>query len=345
MAGFSSQAGAIVVGTQTAEGTPNTTLATSGIGLRLTSGGLTINRELLVTDPEIGGGRDTSDAYLGAYNVSGEYDAYVRFNMLSFFLYHALGTKATAAVAGDAATVKKHTLTPVDSGTLPMFTVYERISSGLERFLYTDCVVNTLHLESDANGLMTMTVGIIGKNASAGATNVDPTTVMDNTSLVVGTNISMTYGGVTIPGKSFSFDVNNNIEDDDYRMGQFTIGDVTAKSREVTASVRVRHVDASYMKQSTFGTAAATTAGGLTTKSQTVITCASYENVPTSTMNTKYGLVLTIPKALFNPFAFEPSGDDILESDLDMTAVRPSLASPIVTADVTNGLLNANSPI
>lgn len=345
MVAFNSQAGAIVVGTQSAEGTPNSTLLTSGLGLRLTSGSLAGNRELLVTDPEIGGGRDTSDAYLGAVSFAGDYEFYARFRTLSFFLYHCLGVKSTAAVAGDATTIKKHTITPVDSGTLPLMTVYERISSNLERFLYTDAVVNTFHLEAEANGFMTGTAGLIAKNGTPGATAVDPTTIMDNTSLSVGTNITLSYDGVTVPAKSFQLDINNNIEDDDFRLGSFFLGDLTAKSREVTASMNIRHKDATMMKQALFGTPSATAVGGLTTKKELKITIQSYEDVPGSTAGTKFSLELSLPKTIFTPFAFEPSGDDILESDIEMTAVRPDLATPVITADVVNDWLNANSGI
>lgn len=333
--GYSSQAGAIVVGSQSAAGTPNSDLANSGIGLKLTSGSLAGNRELLVTDPEIGGGRDTTDAYLGAVSFSGDYEMYMRFRSTAFFLYHALGVKASLARDTDE-DVYDHTITPTDSSQLPLFTVYERISNNLERFLYTDAIVNTFHLEADANGFLTSTVGVIARLMTAGTTAVDPTSVMDNTSLVVGTNITLTYDGVTVPAKSFSLDINNNIEDDDFRLGSFFLGDMTAQNREITASMTVRHNDATMMKQALFGTPAATQVGGLTTKKELKITCEAYESIPGTTANAKYKLELTLPKVIFSPFAFEPSGADPLENDIEMTAVRPDIAVPIMTAVVSN---------
>ena len=53
---------------------------------------------------------------------------------------------------------------------------------------------------------------------------------------------------------------------------------------------------------------------------------------PGGTPATKYQLDLTIPKAAFQPFAVEPSGDDIIEHDITIQALRPSNATPIVTA-------------
>jgi hypothetical protein len=64
--GQSSQAGYVAFMTQ---GTPDTFPAgfnSSAIGMKLRSGGIGTNRELMVPDPEIGGGRDVADAYLGA---------------------------------------------------------------------------------------------------------------------------------------------------------------------------------------------------------------------------------------------------------------------------------------
>ena len=329
--GYSSQSGQVIVATQTAPGTASATIATTGVSIRLRSGSLAGNRDLLTPDPEIGGGRDTTDAYLGAVSFSGDYEMYVRFRSITTFLKAVLGTAATVTTTG----VSVHTITPSD-GQVPFLTIYEEISSGLERFLYTDCVVNTLHLEAEANGYLMCTAGMIGRLATAGVTDIPGDSLTDNTSLVVGTNITITYDGVTVPAKSFSLDINNNFEDDDFRLGSFFLGDLTAKSREVTANMTLRHTDSSTMKQALFGTPTATQIGGLTTKKQLVVTMAAYEDIPAGTPATKFSLVVTMPKVIFAPFAFEPSGDDALENDVDMTAVRPDPGTPILTAVVKN---------
>lgn len=331
----SSQSGAVIVGAQSAPGVPNNTLATTGIGLRLLSGGFAGNRELLVTDPEIGGGRDTSDAYLGPVSFTADYEMYVRFKTIAFFLYHALGVKASVARSGDA-DVYDHTITPTDSSALPLFTAYERISDNLERSLYTDCAVNTLSLEVDPGGYLTMTAGVIGRQVTAGVTDISPNAVMDNTKLVVGTNVTLEYGGVPMPAKSMSFNVANNIEDDDFYLGSFFMGDMTAQNREITASATVRHKNAQIIRQSMLGTPSATQVGGLTTKDDLVITCRAYENIPGTTTDAKYELKFTLPQVIFTPTSFEPSGADALESDLEMTAVRPDIAEKVVTAVVSN---------
>lgn len=334
MANFSSQSGQVIIAKQSVAGTPvsDANLLTNGVGLRLRSGSLAGQRDLLTTDPEIGGGRDTSDAYGGGIGFAGDYDMYARFNSLPLFLLGALGTGASATATG----VNTHTITPID-GQIPYFTVYEEISNNLVRFKYTDVVVNTFHLEAEANGFLQMTAGLAARLGVANTPDVVADTIMDNTSLVVGTNITITYNGVTLPAKSFSLDITNNVEDDNFYLGSLSPGDLLAKEREVTASVNLRHEDASIMKQALFGSSSATQAGGLLTKQPLVITCSAYEDIPAGTPATKYSATFTLPTVVLEPFAFEPSGSDALENDVSMRAVRPNIATPILTAVVKNG--------
>ena len=329
--GFSSQAGQLLLRTQAAQGTFPADFASAHTAMKLRSGGLGPNRDLLITDPEIGGGRDTVDAYLGAVSWSGDYEFYVRFESLPTLLKAVLGASSSATATG----VSTHTITPLDSATLPFVGIEEKIGSGLETYQYTDAVCNTFHLEAEANGYLMGTAGIIAKTQVAGAT---PTAApsWDNSPMVVGTNISLTYNAVTLPAKSFSLDVNNNFEDDDFRLGSFFIGDLTAKGREVSGSFTMRPQDSSFWRQAVYGQSALTTPGGLTTKQQLVITCTTYEDIAGSTPLTKYSVQITIPKVAFEPFAFEPSGDDVIESDVSWRALRPAAATPLCTVVVKN---------
>ena len=330
--GYTSQSGQVIFGTQAAKGTPLTFSDTVGVAMKIRSGSLAPNRELLIPDPEIGGGRDTADAYLGTVSFSGDYDFYVRLESFATLLKGAFGESVSATATG----VNTHTVTPSDGQSLPYLSVQERISNKLDAYNYLDAVVNTLHLEAEANGYLTGTAGLIARMQTP---EVAPVAApkWDNSPMIVGTNITLTYGGVSFPAKSFSFDINNNLEDDDFRLGSFFIGDMTPKSREVTASVSIRHEDLSYFRQATYGTAAATSVGGLTTKSPLVITCSTYEDIVGSTPLTKSSLVLTLPKVILEPFAFEPSGDDALENEISMRAVRPDPGVKIATVVVKSG--------
>lgn len=330
--GFSSQSGQVIVRSQTTPGVAMADLETAGVAVRLRSGSMAVNRDVLTTDPEIGGGRDTGDAYLGPANYTGDYEMYPRWVSLAPFLKAGLGSSATVTTTG----VSTHTFTPVD-GQLPYMTVYEEISSALERYMYTDAVVNTLHFEADANGFGMATAGMIARLQEVGVADIDGSALFDTTPTVVGSSVAITYNGLPLPAKSFGFDLTNNIEDDDFRLGSLIVGDLTAKQREITGSVSIRHADAVLWRQAALGTPAATQIGGVTTKQGLVITLSAYETIPGGTPTTAFSLTLNIPKVLLHPFAFEPSGDDVLENDIEWTALRPDPAVPIMTAVLKNG--------
>lgn len=327
--GFSSQAGQVILRTQAVAGTYQADTGTAGVGIKLRSGSLGPNRELLIPDPEIGGGRDVSDAYLGAVSWSGDYEFYARMGGVATLLYAALGTNVDSGAGED----KTHTITPSDAALLPFLSVEEKIGAGLETYRYNDAVVNTLHLECEANGYLMGTAGLVAAKQIAGATpTVSP--LWDETPMIVGTNITVTYNAVTLPAKSFSLDINNNFEDDDFRLGSFYVGDLTPKRREITASFGIRQSSSALWRQAVYGAPGATEAGGIVTKSELEIVMSTYEVIGVTVI--PYSLTLTIPKFALTPFSFDPSGDDIIENDVEGQALRPVVATPIMTAVVVN---------
>lgn len=335
--GFSSQSGQVLFATQASQGVFPAGFGAAHTAMKLRGGALGPNRDLLVTDPEIGGGRDTVDAYLGAASWSGDYEFYARLESIPTLLAACFGVAASDSPAGEGIT--NHTLTPSDSATLPYLAIEEKIGSGLETYQYVDAVVNTFHLEAEANGYLMGTAGLIARQQTAGATpTADPS--WDDSPLIVGTNITLTYNGVTLPAKSFSLDVNNNFEDDDFRLGSFYLGDLTAKSREVNGSFAIRPEDSAFWRQAVYGTSGATAPGGLTTKQELVITCTTYEDITGSTPPVKSSITVTIPKVALEPYGLEPSGDDIIENDISWRALRPLAATPVATVVVKNGQVN-----
>lgn len=329
--GYSSQSGQVLLATQATPGVFPAGFGAAHRAMKLRSGSLGPNRDLLITDPEIGGGRDTTDAYAGAVSWSGDYEFYVRLEAFTTLLRAALGDADSATASG----VNTHTFTPIDSATLPFLAIEEKIGSGLETFQYTDAVVNTLHLEAEANGYLMGTAGLIAKRQVAGAT---PTAVpdWDDSNLIVGTNITITLGGVSLPAKSFSFDINNNFEDDDFRLGSFYIGDLTAKAREVNGSVAIRPESSALWRRAVYGSAAATTPLGEIVKDELEITMTTYEDIAGSAPAAKASMTVTLPKVALEPFALEPSGDDIIENDISWRALRPLAADPIAEIVVKN---------
>lgn len=328
--GFSSQAGQVLFATEATAGTFPATFGTAHTAIKLRSGSLGPSRDLLVTDPEIGGGRDTTDAYLGAVSWSGDYEFYARLESITTLLKACLGQSTSVTATG----VTTHTMTGLDAATLPYLAVEENIGGSLETFQYTDAVVNTFHMESEANGYLMGTAGLIAKQQVAGVVKT-AAPLWDNSPLIVGTNIFITLGGVTLPAKSFSLDITNNFEDDDFRLGSFFLGDLTAKAREITGSVTIRPQDSSLWRRAVYGTPAATAPAGITTKDQMIITCNTYEDI-VGGVGTKGSISFTIPKTALEPYALEPSADDVIENDISFRALRPVAATPILTAVVKN---------
>jgi hypothetical protein len=238
--GFQSQAGQVGFRTQAAAGTFSDP-GSGGVFMRTRSGALAANRELLIPDPEIGGGRDVPDAYLGAVSFSGDFEFYARTNSLATLLFGAFGTKVSSSIASDGA--HSHTITPTDSN-LPWLSVEEAVGNGFEVFRYVDTKVNTLSFEAEANGYLQGTVGLIAREQTAGHTRT-ASPAWDTNPMLVGTNIVATYGGVQLPAKSFTLELNNNLEDDDFRLGSFFLGDVTEKRRELTMGFALRPEDIS----------------------------------------------------------------------------------------------------
>jgi hypothetical protein len=331
--GFQSQAGHVGMKTQAAKGTFEDVI--NGLFFRTKSGAMGGSRELLIPDPEIGGGRDVPDAYLGPIAFKGSYDFYARMEMLSLLLWGALGVKQAATSGG----VTTHTITPTDT-SLPWFSVEERIGDGYEAFKYTDTKVSSFHLEAEANGYLMGTVELIAlQQESVGASFTQlGDREYDTTPMVVGSNIIVEFGGVALPAKSFSLDINNNLEDDDFRLGSFFLGDLVEKRREFTLGVTIRPEDGDLWRLATYGDANATTAQGTIVKDDVHILCQTYETIPGSSPATLYELDIAVPTAAIAPFEVNPSGDDVLQHDLEIRCLRPDPAIDIVEFAVKNAL-------
>ena len=330
---FSSQSGQVAFREQSEKGTPATDIETNGIAMRITSGGLAGERELLVPDAEIGGGRDVQGGLLGTISFAGDFEYYVRMNALATQLKAVLGVAVSAPGGEDG--VFEHTITPSD-GAIPFYTIYERISNGLLVSNYIDCAANTFSLEVEPNGQMTATTGWIGARNEFDVPELDVDDIYDNGPMVAGTNVTVSYAGVEIAAKSFSTEINNNIEDDDFRLGSFFLHDMTPKQREVTNSMTIRHEDAVLLRQALFGSATASSVSCATDESPIVVTANTCEVIGETALT--YQLELEYPNCIVEPFAFEPSGDDVIENDVTFRAVRPDLGTPIMTARIRNSI-------
>lgn len=432
--GFSSQSGSVLFRDQATPAVFPADAGTAGVAMKIRGGALAANRDLLIPDPEIGGGRDVNDAFLGAVTFSGDYEFYTRLHGIRTLLYHAFGLKlagpagvnevdtitktgtwsggtftltfnaqTTTAIPYNASNeviqdalvalsnIAKYEVTvtggplyttpivikldgtlsgtqatgvtitttsvtgttpganvvrtatglsnlagfrdifvPSDTASLPFLAIEENIGGGLDVFRYRDGVVNSLHFEVDANGYFMGSTNIIARLQDAQASALPVDTLLDNGDLIVGTNVFVTFGGVSLPAKSFKFDFTNNFESDDFRLGSFYIGDLTPKRRELTIGVTIREADKNLWRQATYGDQAATSVGGLITKSEVVVTLSTYSSIPGSSPTLVSSMQITLPKCALKPYAFEVSGDDIIDSDVELQALRPDLRNPLV---------------
>ncbi len=336
MANHNPQAGQIGVRTQAVKGTyldPGAA-APAGVFFRTKGGALAAKRDLMIPDPEIGGNRDIPDAVLGSVIWAGEYEFYLRNEVAATLLYGALGAKSSSSTGTGTALVGTHVITPAD--VLPWLSIEEAIAAAYDVFNYRDVVVNTLHMECDANGYAMGTVGLIALHQTAG--NVRTATPhWDPTNLIVGTNVSVTYNSVVLPAKKFSIDINNNIEDNDFRLGSLFAADAVAKRREVSMGVTIRPDTSALWRQAVLGSSVATSAqGGTSTKQAVIISASTYENIGTS--STPYSIVMEAPKATIAPFDNKVNGDDIIENDFEIKLFRPDNAVGLMTATVKTNL-------
>lgn len=339
---FQSQGGYVGFRTQAVKGT-FLTPQTAGIFMKLRSGNLEQTRDLLIAEPEIGGIRDRVDAYLGASKCEGEYDFYGRMDSLATLWAAATGgTVTNTALSGVDVGAFRHDFTLIDTGSLPWLSVEENIADNYEHFEYTDVKVNKLHMESDANGYFSCKAGLVAitqtPQATARTVATSATTVFDNGPLSVGTNITVSYGGVNVPAKSWHLDIDNALDLTDFRLGSFFLGDVAEKRRMATAGFKVRPQDNTMLRQSIYGASGnngVTT--GIATKSALVITVSTYEKIVTTGSPTQvYSFQITIPKAVLKPIKVNPAKDDIIENDWEIEFLRPSVATPLFTSSIWN---------
>lgn len=229
-----------------------------------------------------------------------------------------------------------HVLTP--GNVLPWLTVEERVSVGYESFRYTDAQVTGLHLECDASGYFMGSVDLAALTQEANFT-AQTTPAWDQSPMMVGTSVKFRVNGVLISAKSMSFDLSNNTEDDDFRLGSVSLGDLTPKRLDAGGSFTIRPTDSTLWRAATYGSTIAT--GPLAGAAYTVplqIQVDSYEDIQGAT--TPYRCLIDVPSAVLKPFPVEPSGDDVLENTVEWVAVAPDPLVPCLTMTIRNDLAN-----
>lgn len=332
---FESQSGSVGFRAQGSKGTYAINSGAPAIFTRIKAGALGAKRDLMIPDPEIGGNRDVSDALLGPVSYEGTYESYGRLDSLASWLYYALGAKSSTSTGSTTTLVGTHVIKQVDNASVPWVSVEENIANNYINFEYTDAKANTLHLEADANGYLMGNIGMVAlSQLSVPLASTTAAPVFDTSPLVVGTNITLSFGGVQLPAKSFSLDINNNLETNDFRLGSLFLGDAAEKRRLMTLGAKIRPADNGLLRQAMYGTPTAVSPGGVVTKAAINLTCTTYEFIGTTT--TAYSVTFAIGKGAIKPFAAAPSGDNAIEHDLEIQVLRPDPSVDLLTATVVN---------
>lgn len=231
--------------------------------------------------------------------------------------------------------ITSHVLTPSDAASLPWFTVEERISTSFESFQYTDAKISRVHIECDAGGYMMGTVDLAAMQQLAGVTPTSPA-VFDTSPMITGGEVLVYWNGIQLPAKSMNFEVNNNMETDDYRLGSIGLGDITEKRREFKLGASVRPTDASLWREATYGGPALTAArAGKASYGSLTVVANSHEFVGGAV---PYSLRIDVPYAAMTPLALSPSGDDVIQHDVEFTLLRDDPLTPICTVTIVNDL-------
>lgn len=430
--GHNSQSGQLGLGFQGGKGSA----AVATRFMRVKGGGMGADRSLMIPDAEIGGNRDTAQAYLGPVAFSGDYEAYLRMEMLAFCLKAVLGSASSTNVAGTsevqtititgtptggtftlsyrgqttsalaynaaAAAIQSalvglttigagnvtcaggplpgtpvtvtfggtlaasdppmlvatssltggtapaiavtastpgkppvgtHVITGAD--TIPWMTAEERIGASFESMQYVDCKMNSFKMSAEANGYLTGGFSLMGLSGASGFTaQVAPN--IDITPMIVGSQISLTFGGAALTVKSMDLEINNNVEGDDFVLGSIYGNDMTEKRREIKLSVTRRPQDSTLWKAAMWGATGRTTAqAGPAYQGALQLVMSSYEKIDGVT---PYSCTIDIPVGAIAPFKVSPSGDDILEETIEITLLRPDPLVPTATFTVKNDL-------
>lgn len=341
MAQQQSQLGQVGFKTQAAQGvydSPGAAAPNNGVFSRVSSGSMGGNRDLLVPDPEIGGTRDRTEASLGPIVFEGDYEMYARLETIATLLQGALGPGTTVA-NGTAFT---HTIVQNDGAVeLPWLSVEEGIGQDMLSLEYTDARVNTFSLEADADGYLMSNAGLAAVTSTEGNPRTDLTTApastyVDVSPLIVGSEITVTYNGLSLCAKSFSLEINNNLETDDFCLGKYTVDTFTPKRREVDMGITIRPEDGALWKRAMYGSEVATTPGtGQAARAAAQVTITSTTLIPGSAI--PYSITIDVPVSVIQPYEVEPSGDDVIETDLEIMALRPDPGVDLMTVAITNG--------
>jgi len=333
---YMSEEGYIGISRQSASGT----YVTPQLYMYMKSCDIGPDTDLLIPDPEIGTGRDiTDDVYVGPVKYTGSLEFNVRPNAFGLLVLGATGAVTSSGIPGQTGAYG-HTFT-FENDLVPL-SIEKRVGAGLENFGYNDCKLNSLHLECAAGEFVSGSAEIIGITETAGKSVQTATFATDPILTYDGGSITLEGGQISV--KSLSFDINNNLVDDDYRIGGRKLATLEEKRRELAASLEIVPTDYNVFRKTYYGATGSTTVSGAgvqdTYTGSLFLKFASAKAVADG-LTQKYEMEVNIPKAVFRAAPLPISGDDMIVETLEMLPVKGTQS--ISTIVIRNGQANYNA--
>lgn len=273
------QVGHVAFAVQTAFGTPNVT-AGSYKPVKITGDSLVAANNMLVSEGEIGTGRDVTQAVMGGFSAAGAINGNLTARSAAVMLRGALGTLTAVTATGSVAAYDS--FTPAD--TLPVFTVEKRIGTSARTanellvLQYQDTMINTLNISANSGALSTFSGGLLAcGETSTTALVTEPITwpaTADDLLVFHGGRIGLkdttnadtvTFDYTTDLDTSFqSMEVviNNNVQADEYtiRPSRF-LRSLTEGIRSIEINCTIVFDDFHKYQKYTYGASASTSPG------------------------------------------------------------------------------------
>lgn len=288
--------------------------------------------EKLVPEVEIGSGSDVTEVHQGSYRINGDLESYIRPEAIGVLFYALLGKYTASGELNGGQGNYLHNFTPIVSGSLPWVSVKKVISDNIQTYNYRDNKVNSFNLELKAGEFANASFNLVGIADEIGTPGVAS---FETAPLLVATKATINMGPAALSAKNLSFEYNNNLVDDDYRIGSRFLGDISERRRdlEVTLDVVLDTTSELYRK-SFYGGAALTSAGFDVYADSLDIVMDSPTVIGTSV--TTYKILIQIKRCVFMSAPVPASGDDLVVIPLTLKPVK-YLTNNILEIHIWNG--------
>lgn len=328
---FNAQDGAFGLARQGAKGT----YESPQFWMKLLSGGVGTDQELMILEPEIGGSRDifSDGVNQGPVKYSGPLEFVCKPEAFGLLLLGTLGAVASAS----ASSAYEHTFTPAD--TVPWLSMYEDEGGGYEEFGYTDAIVGKLSLNCNRGDWLKGVADMIAITQDAnvsetpGANETTPQFTWDQAVFKI--------DGTQYDPLDLGFTFDNQPEDDYFALGSLKLIDVPLGRRESGFEITIKPDDSNLQRIANYGNQSLAAPAGAVGTVAVNLRLASYANIPGAT--TPYVLEVDVPAAVVRPYKSEKGGNKTIENKVMLVPVKTT-GQDLMTVTLINDVANYNAP-